>query len=87
MNLTSHAMPATIPALDAALVPAAGKIIGCELDGQSVTLEPGGQFELSGAPVSTLHQTCAEVNQHLYQVWRMMERALCSGAPGGFRAV
>jgi glutamate--cysteine ligase len=45
-----------------------GKIIGCELDGQSVTLEPGGQFELSGAPVSTLHQTCAEVNQHLYQV-------------------
>ncbi len=66
---------------------AAGKIIGCELDGQSVTLEPGGQFELSGAPVSTLHQTCAEVNQHLYQVWRLLERALCSGAPGGFRAV
>jgi len=52
-----------------------------------VTLEPGGQFELSGAPVSTLHQTCAEVNQHLYQVWRLLERALCSGAPGGFRAV
>lgn len=42
-------------------------IIGCELDGQSVTLEPGGQFELSGAPVDTLHKTCAEVNQHLYQ--------------------
>ncbi len=36
-----------------------------------MTLEPGGQFELSGAPVSTLHQTCAEVNQHLYQVWRL----------------
>jgi Glutamate-cysteine ligase family 2(GCS2) len=34
-----------------------------------VTLEPGGQFELSGAPVSTLHETCAEVNQHLQQVW------------------
>lgn len=41
---------------------------GCQLDGQSVTLEPGGQFELSGAPVTTLHQTCAEVNSHLYQV-------------------
>jgi glutamate--cysteine ligase len=39
-----------------------------QLDGQSVTLEPGGQFELSGAPVATLHQTCAEVNSHLYQV-------------------
>ena len=48
--------------------PAADHIIGCELDGQSVTLEPGGQFELSGAPVSTLHETCAEVNQHLQQV-------------------
>lgn len=32
-----------------------------------MTLEPGGQFELSGAPVTTLHQTCAEVNSHLYQ--------------------
>ena len=42
--------------------------IGVVLDGQSVTLEPGGQFELSGAPVATLHQTCAEVNSHLYQV-------------------
>jgi glutamate--cysteine ligase len=37
-------------------------------DGASVTLEPGGQFELSGAAVETLHQTCAEVNQHLEQV-------------------
>lgn len=42
--------------------------IGVKMDGQSVTLEPGGQFELSGAPVATLHQTCAEVNSHLYQV-------------------
>jgi glutamate--cysteine ligase len=44
-----------------------GKIIGCEKDRQSVTLEPGGQFELSGAPLSNLHQTCDEVNSHLYQ--------------------
>lgn len=42
--------------------------IGVALDGQTVTLEPGGQFELSGAPLATLHQTCAEVNSHLYQV-------------------
>ncbi|KVH49256.1 Glutamate--cysteine ligase, GCS2, partial [Cynara cardunculus var. scolymus] len=34
---------------------------------QSISLEPGGQFELSGAPVETLHQTCSEVNSHLYQ--------------------
>ncbi len=45
-----------------------GRIIGVALDGQSVTLEPGGQFELSGAPVETIHRTCAEVNSHLYQV-------------------
>ena len=50
-----------------------GMIIGCKLDGQSVTLEPGGQFELSGAPVSTLHQTCGEVNSHLYQVKAIAE--------------
>ncbi|MBV9859811.1 MAG: glutamate--cysteine ligase [Alphaproteobacteria bacterium] len=34
----------------------------------SITLEPGGQFELSGAPLETLHQTCAEVHEHLRQV-------------------
>lgn len=45
-----------------------GNIIACKLDGQSVTLEPGGQFELSGAPLESLHLTCAEVNSHLYQV-------------------
>lgn len=46
----------------------AGRIIGVTYEGQSVTLEPGGQFELSGAPVENLHQTCAELNSHLYQV-------------------
>ncbi len=36
--------------------------------GASVTLEPGGQLELSGAPLETLHETCGEVNEHLEQV-------------------
>lgn len=36
--------------------------------GGSITLEPGGQFELSGAPLDTLHQTCDEVHTHLTQV-------------------
>jgi len=36
--------------------------------GGSITLEPGGQFELSGAPLETLHQTCDEVHTHLDQV-------------------
>jgi len=31
----------------------------------AISIEPGGQFELSGAPLETLHQTCKESNQHL----------------------
>ncbi|KAI3887247.1 hypothetical protein MKX03_023457 [Papaver bracteatum] len=48
-------------------------IIGLKQDNQSISLEPGGQFELSGAPLETLHQTCAEVNSHLYQVKAVAE--------------
>ncbi len=36
--------------------------------GGSITLEPGGQFELSGAPLQTIFQTCEEVNRHLKQI-------------------
>lgn len=36
--------------------------------GCSVTLEPGGQFELSGAPLHSIHQTCSEIDKHLEQV-------------------
>ena len=34
----------------------------------NISLEPGGQFELSGAPLETVHDTCAEVNEHIGQV-------------------
>ena len=53
-------------------------IIGAVLDGQSVTIEPGGQFELSGAPVDTLHKTCSEVNSHLYQVHSLLPLCLAA---------
>ena len=43
-------------------------VIALSLGAQSVTLEPGGQLELSGAPVEDIHQTCHEVNTHLAQV-------------------
>jgi len=36
--------------------------------GGAISLEPGGQFELSGAPLATLHQTCSELNAHLAQL-------------------
>ena len=34
----------------------------------SITLEPAGQLELSGAPLETIHDTCAEISTHLHQV-------------------
>src|SRR5580693_7124696 len=40
----------------------------------SITLEPGGQFELSGAPLETVHQTCDEVHEHLRQVREVCDR-------------
>ncbi|MCL4138207.1 UNVERIFIED_CONTAM: hypothetical protein GTU68_026872 [Idotea baltica] len=45
-----------------------GNLIGLEKDGANVSLEPGGQLELSGAPLETIHETCDEVNEHLREV-------------------
>ncbi|GAB4524088.1 MAG: glutamate--cysteine ligase [Amphiplicatus sp.] len=42
-----------------------GLPIGLKGDGATVSLEPGGQFELSGAPLENIHQTCEEVQAHL----------------------
>jgi len=43
-------------------------IIGLQKDGANVSLEPGGQLELSGAPLRSIHETCDEVNAHLREV-------------------
>lgn len=50
-----------------------GKTIALYKDGCSVTLEPGGQLELSGAPLRTLHETCCEVDSHLREVQQVCE--------------
>ena len=42
--------------------------IALTMDQCNITLEPGGQFELSGAPLKTIHETCEEVHIHLDQV-------------------
>jgi glutamate--cysteine ligase len=44
-----------------------------EDSGASITLEPGGQLELSGALLDNIHQTCTEVNTHLKQVRSVSE--------------
>ncbi len=51
-----------------------GKLIGLVKDGANVSLEPGGQLELSGAPVETIHETCDEVNVHLREVRDVADR-------------
>ncbi len=47
-----------------------GNVIGLfdVTGGGAISLEPGGQFELSGAPVESVHQTCSELMAHLAQV-------------------
>jgi glutamate--cysteine ligase len=41
--------------------------------GASITLEPGGQLELSGAPLRTIHETCDEFHRHLALMKRLCE--------------
>ncbi len=45
-----------------------GKTIALLKDGASVTLEPAGQLELSGAMLECIHDTCSEVGGHLKEV-------------------
>jgi glutamate--cysteine ligase len=45
-----------------------GRTIALVREGASVTLEPAGQLELSGAPLETVHDTCRETNAHLAEV-------------------
>lgn len=45
-----------------------GQVIALSRDNASVTLEPAGQLELSGAPLETIHDTCKEVGGHLREV-------------------
>ncbi len=44
------------------------KPIALKKDDCSITLEPGGQLELSGGLLDSLHETCREVNRHLDEV-------------------
>ncbi|MDZ4374862.1 MAG: glutamate--cysteine ligase [Phenylobacterium sp.] len=43
-------------------------VIALERAGANVSLEPGGQFELSGAPLETVHDICEETGTHLEEV-------------------
>jgi len=45
-----------------------GPLIALLRSGASVTLEPGGQLELSGAPLDNVHQICSEMSGHLAEL-------------------
>ena len=46
----------------------ADKLVGLTRNGANISLEPGGQFELSGAPLETVHDTAIELDQHLAEL-------------------
>lgn len=50
-----------------------GEVIALERDSASITLEPAGQLELSGAPLETIHETCAEFDGHLRELHAISE--------------
>src|SRR4051812_31428300 len=52
----------------------AGKVIALSGPDGTVSLEPAGQLELSGAPLEHLHQTCAEAGRHLVQAKAIGDR-------------
>ncbi len=58
-----------------------GHLIGLfdERGGAAISLEPGGQFELSGAPFETAHETADELARHL-DVWRSVAEPFGLGA-------
>ncbi len=59
-------------------------VIGLKRDGGSVSLEPGGQFELSGAPMPDLHETRVELATHLREVHEVAGPLGLGFAPLGF---
>lgn len=44
------------------------KLVGLKRSGANISLEPGGQLELSGAIFQNVHQTCSEVSNHLSEI-------------------
>lgn len=80
-----HAMLTGLQRFDWEPVLEHGKLIALKRDGASVSLEPGGQLELSGAPLEHVHQTCGEVNRHLREVKEVADEIGAGFLSLGFR--
>jgi len=64
-----------------------GNTIGLKQGDASVSLEPAGQLELSGAPLGTLHDTAAEFETHFEQIRAVAAGLRLGFAPLGFHPV
>lgn len=64
-----------------------GQAIAMTKGNQSITLEPGGQFELSGAPHKDLHQVYAEFAEHLQRLQQISKDLGLAFVPMGFDPV
>lgn len=62
-------------------------MIGLKGEGASISLEPGGQFELSGAPLADLHGTKAELDTHVAQLQAVTPALDLGFAPLGFHPI
>lgn len=62
-----------------------GYLIALKRAGASVSLEPGGQLELSGAPLESVHETCREVSSHLREVKEVADEMGAGFLSLGFR--
>ena len=62
-------------------------IIGLKGGGASLSLEPGGQFELSGAMLGAVHETRAELEAHFARIHRIATPLGLGFAPLGFHPV
>lgn len=61
-----------------------GEVIALERDGASITLEPGGQFELSGKPLANVHLTCQEFTQHQRELHAVSQELGIAWLAAGF---
>ena len=50
------------------------KTIALKRNSEFITLEPGGQIELSGAPLNNIHQTCTETTNHLNELKELSKK-------------
>lgn len=60
-----------------------GNVVGLKKNGASITLEPGGQVELSGSKLKSLQKTFQETQKHFYELEEICERLNLFGLPMG----